>query len=68
MQKELPFKFFENLINGLMKIIVIFKKIFSNTNKIRTGKVTITRKSTSSSNTLEETDNLRKVSNLNKRG
>ena len=68
MQKELPFKFFENLINGIMKIIVIFKKIFSNTNKIRTGKVTITRKSTSSSNTLEETDNLRKVSNLNKRG
>jgi lipopolysaccharide export system permease protein len=65
MQKELPFKFFEGLINFLIRFVDVFKYLSGNKNK-KTGKVRITKIFTRSNPALEVTDNVRKVSNLNK--
>ena len=66
MQKELPFKFFEKLINFIIRIIEVFKYLSGNTNKKRIGKFTITKKTTTSTPAIEMIENVRKVSNPSK--
>ena len=66
MQKELPFKFFEKLINFIIRIVEVFKYLSGNTNKKRIGKFTITKKTTTSTPAIEMIDNVRKVSNPSK--
>ena len=66
MQKELPFKFFENLISLLITIVEILKNIFCDTSRKRIKTVMKSRKSFASSISTEAKENSGKVYNLNK--